>query len=62
MLCNILFYGQEYMYNQRGEQQLREYLDGYHVEKGYLLTLIKNKKTGIRKLECQGKQLLEVVV
>lgn len=51
-------------YNQRGEQQLREYLDAYHVEKGYLLSFDfnKNKKTGIRKLECQGKQLLEVVV
>ena len=51
-------------YNQRGEQQLREYLDAYHVEKGYLLSFDfnKNKKTGIRKLKFRGKQLLEVVV
>ncbi|MCM1543572.1 MAG: AAA-like domain-containing protein [Blautia sp.] len=51
-------------YNQRGEQQLQEYLDAYHLEKGYLLSFNfnKNKITGIKRLECQGKQLLEVVV
>lgn len=51
-------------YNQRGEQQLRDYLNAYHLEKGYLLSFNfnKNKETGIKRLECQGKQLLEVVV
>jgi len=51
-------------YNQRGEEQLREYLDAYGVEKGYLLSFCfhKNKRAGIRRVLCGGKELLEVVV
>ena len=38
-------------YNQRGEEQLTEYLEYYHLNKGYLLSFNfnKNKTTGIKK-------------
>lgn len=57
-----IWHGQEY--NKRGEQQLFEYLDFYHKEKGYLLSFNfnKRKKTGIQEIEYQGKKILEVVV
>ena len=51
-------------YNARGEAQIFEYLDFYKQDRGYLLSFNfnKNKKTGIRELEYQGKTILEVVV
>ena len=51
-------------YNERGKEQLFEYLDFYKSEKGYLLSFNfnKNKKTGIKELEYNGKQIIEVVV
>ena len=51
-------------YNHRGERQLADYLDSYGVDKGCLLSFDfdKNRKTGIRKIECDGKRILEVVV
>lgn len=38
-------------YNQSGEEQLTEYLEYYHLNKGYLLSFNfnKNKTTGIKK-------------
>lgn len=59
--CKI-WHGDEY--NRRGEEQLVNYLDAYQVEKGYLLSFNfnKNKKIGIKEINCHGKELLEVVV
>lgn len=51
-------------YNEAGEQQLIDYLDLYHLEKGYLLTFSFNKKKrpGKREVYLQGKRLLEITV
>lgn len=51
-------------YNKRGEQQLSEYLDAYHAQKGYLLSFNfnQNKEPGVKELECNGKKILEVMV
>lgn len=47
-------------YNKRGEKQLAEYLEYYHLEKGYLLSFNfnKNKKTGLKEVETD-KQISE---
>lgn len=39
-------------YNERGERQLMDYLDYYHLEKGYMLSFNFNKKKeiGVKKL------------
>ena len=58
--------GQEY--NERGEEQLAEYLDYYGLEKGYLLSFCfnKNKTPGLREISVQTtrgqKTLVEAVV
>lgn len=46
------------------EKQLFGYLDYYKEEKGYLLSFNfnKNKETGIRELQFEGKKIFEVVV
>lgn len=51
-------------YREQGERQLAEYLDYYHQEKGYLLSFNFNKKkeTGIKKIQINGKTIMEVVV
>lgn len=51
-------------YNEAGEQQLIDYLDLYHLEKGYLLTFSFNKKKqpGKREVHLQGKRLIEITV
>ena len=55
-------------YNERGEEQLAEYLDYYGLERGYLLSFCfnKNKKSGIREFTIQTKRgaktLVEAVV
>ena len=52
-------------YNERGEQQLTEYLDYYHVNKGYMLSFCFNQKkeTGIvRRLKIGDKEIVEAVV
>ncbi|MBR2202500.1 MAG: hypothetical protein IJ894_17500 [Bacteroidales bacterium] len=52
-------------YNERGEQQLTEYLDYYHVNKGYMLSFCFNQKkeTGIvKRLKFGDKEIVEVVV
>ena len=70
----IDFHGKQYIveckiwdgeeYNRRGRKQLREYMDAYQTEKGYLLSFNFNKKksTGIQTIWCDGKPILEVVV
>ncbi|MDO4312481.1 MAG: AAA-like domain-containing protein [Eubacteriales bacterium] len=57
-----IWHGQEY--NKRGEQQLFEYLEYYHKDKGYLLSFNfnKNKETGMKEIDYQGKKILEIVV
>ena len=57
-----IWHGQEY--NRRGEAQLAEYLEYYHLKKGYMLSFNFNqsKKTGMRQIKLDGKLLIEAVV
>ena len=54
--------GQEY--NERGEQQLAEYLDYYHIDKGYLLSFNFNqsKQIGTKTVQVGDKTVFEAVV
>ena len=51
-------------YNERGEQQLAEYLDYYHLQTGYMLSFCfnKNKQPGLHEVKVGNKKLIEVVV
>lgn len=51
-------------YNERGEKQLSDYLDYYHVNKGYMLSfnLNKNKQIGVKEVIVGDKVLVEAVV
>lgn len=53
-------------YNERGEQQLSEYLDYYGLEKGYLLSFCFNKNKSIdssaKEISIGNKTIVEVVV
>lgn len=51
-------------YNERGERQLMDYLDYYHLEKGYMLSFNFNKKKeiGVKKIVLGNKVLVEAVV
>jgi hypothetical protein len=51
-------------YNERGENQLFEYLDYYHVNKGYMLSFCfnKNKIPAPKTLKLGEKEIVEVVV
>lgn len=51
-------------YNKRGEAQLADYLESYHIQKGYMLSFNfnKNKTVGAREIVCGDKVILEVVV
>lgn len=57
-----IWHGNEY--NTNGEQQLSEYLDYYHIDKGYLLSfnLNKNKQSGMHTIELNGRTIIEAVV
>ncbi len=57
-----IWHGDEY--NTQGEKQLSEYLDYYHIDKGYLLSFNfnKNKQSGVHTIECNGKTIIEGVV
>ena len=57
-----LWHGEEY--NTRGERQLCEYLDYYHIQKGYMLSFNfnKNKQTGVKTILLEGKVIVEAVV
>lgn len=57
-----IWHGNEY--NKRGEEQLAEYLEYYHLDKGYLLSFNfnKNKQTGLKEIQFGDKTLIEVVV
>ena len=51
-------------YHEKGEIQLADYLDYYHLDKGYMLTYSfnKNKTNEFTKNEVNGKTLIEVFV
>lgn len=51
-------------YNERGEQQLSEYLDYYHLQTGYMLSFCfnKNKQPGLHEVMVGEKKIYEVVV
>jgi hypothetical protein len=51
-------------YNERGERQLAEYLDYYHMDKGYMLSFNFNQKkeTGVKKIQIGSKTIVEAVV
>lgn len=57
-----IYHGNEY--NRRGEQQLVDYLENYHLEKGYMLSFNFNKKktVGVTTVHCNGKTIVEAVV
>ncbi|MCD8117901.1 MAG: AAA-like domain-containing protein [Lachnospiraceae bacterium] len=57
-----IYHGQEY--NRRGENQLLEYMDYYHLQKGYMLSFNFNKKkqTGMRQILLGDRVLVEAVV
>lgn len=57
-----LWHGEEY--NTRGEKQLLEYLDYYHIQKGYMLSFNFNKKKqiGVKTIQVEGKTIVEAVV
>ena len=54
----------ENAYNERGEKQLIDYLEHYHLKKGYMLSFNfnKNKKTGVHRVVLGDKVLIEAVV
>ena len=51
-------------YNMEGEKQIAEYLNYYHLEKSYLLSFNfnKNKKSGMKTIQVNGKTVIEAVV
>lgn len=51
-------------YHERGERQLLEYLETYHLEKGYLLSFNFNKKkeVGVKEIRLGERVLVEAVV
>ncbi len=51
-------------YHKKGEQQLAQYLEHYHLKKGYLLSFNFNKKkaSGIRHVQVGEKLLIEAIV
>lgn len=57
-----IWHGKEYQ--NRGRQQLFEYLEFYQKDKGYLLSFNfnKNKTIGIQTIQYSGKQIIEAIV
>ena len=57
-----IWHGKEY--NNRGEQQLVDYLNYFHIDKGYMLSFNFNQKKeiGVREFYVQDKLLIEAVV
>ena len=51
-------------YHEQGEQQLKEYLDFYHLQTGYLVSFCfkKNKQIGVHDVAIDGKMIIEAVV
>lgn len=57
-----LWHGTEY--NRRGEEQLIDYLDAYHLDKGYMISFNFNQKkqVGVKNILLGNKVLIEAVV
>lgn len=57
-----IWHGNEY--NERGEQQLTDYLDYYHKDKGYMLSFNfnRNKTVGVKEIKAGNKTIVEAVV
>ena len=57
-----IWHGNEY--NTQGEKQLSEYLNYYHIDKGYLLSFNfnKNKQSGMHTIELNGRTIVEAIV
>ena len=51
-------------YNTEGEKQIREYLDYWHLDTGYMLSFNfnKNKEQGVKRVEIRDKVLFEGTV
>ena len=51
-------------YNERGEEQLSDYLDYFHIQKGYMLSynFNRNKEVGVKTISVGDKVLVEAVV
>ena len=63
----IDYLGQQYVLELkiwRGELQLSEYLDYYHLQTGYMLSFCfnRNKQPGLHEVVIGDKKLYEVVV
>ena len=56
-----IWHGEEY--NERGEKQLAEYLDYYHINKGYLLSFSfnQNKEIGTHTIQLGDKTIFEAI-
>lgn len=63
LLCIIQKF-METVGTDRGEKQLLEYLDTYHLNTGYMLSFNFNKKKdiGITEIKIKDKILIEAVV
>ena len=57
-----IWHGNEY--NERGERQLAEYLEYFHLKKGYMLSFNFNKKkeVGMKTIMLGDKAIVEAVV
>ncbi|MDE6607215.1 MAG: ATP-binding protein [Lachnospiraceae bacterium] len=57
-----IWHGNEY--NERGEEQLADYLNYFHADKGYMLSFNFNKKKhiGVRTIMFGNKAIVEAVV
>jgi hypothetical protein len=51
-------------YNEDGERQIAEYLDFYHLKKGYMLTFNfnKQKEIGVKEIQYGDRILVEAIV
>jgi len=51
-------------YHERGEKQLADYLDYFHLKKGYMLSYNFNKKkeVGMKKMQLGDRVLIEAVI
>lgn len=58
----MLWHGEEY--NRRGEKQLADYLDYYHLEVGYMVSFNFNQKKqqGVKEIRIGDKVLIEAMV
>lgn len=57
-----IWHGSEY--NERGEEQLADYLEYYHKEQGYMISFNfnKNKNIGVHEIKVGNKTIVEAVV